>query len=321
MDRLISFVRRHTLVSAMVLGCIIWLCYAKLPFMQPLKPATDAVLSFLTPALIFCQLLLTFCKVERKDLTLFRWHLKLAIFQVSITVVLSLLLLFVPMGEEWRVMFEGFMVCMICPTATAGAVVTARLGGSAARITTYTLAINAVVSVIVPLLFPLVHPHEGFTFFAAFLRMLYKVFPLLIMPLICAILLRKLLPRWHGWLKKHADAAFYIWAVALTIVIGQTLRSLFNSPAPWSSKAMVAFGALVACIIQFAFGKMTGSKENDTITAGQALGQKNTVFAIWMAYTYLTPLSSVAPGAYVLWQNLFNAWQISRHDKMKEAGK
>ena len=33
---------------------------------------------------------------------------------------------------------------------------------------------------------------------------------------------------------------------------------------------------------------------------GQALGQKNTVLAIWMAVTYLNPLSSVGPGSYCL---------------------
>ena len=36
----------------------------------------------------------------------------------------------------------------------------------------------------------------------------------------------------------------------------------------------------------------------------ELLGQKNTVLAIWMAYTYLNPLSSVGPGSYVLWQNI-----------------
>jgi BASS family bile acid:Na+ symporter len=31
------------------------------------------------------------------------------------------------------------MVCLICPTATAAAVVTGKLGGSASTLTTYTL--------------------------------------------------------------------------------------------------------------------------------------------------------------------------------------
>ena len=41
-----------------------------------------------------------------------------------------------------------------------------------------------------------------------------------------------------------------------------------------------------------------------------ALGQKNTVLAIWMAYTYLNPASAIAPGSYVVWQNIINSWQL-----------
>ena len=73
---------------------------------------------------------------------------------------------------------------------------------------------------------------------------------------------------------------------------------------------LVAGAALLSCVLEFAIGKKTGSQFGDRMTAGQALGQKNTILAIWMAYTYLTPLSSLAPGTYVLWQNLFNSYQL-----------
>ena len=48
------------------------------------------------------------------------------------------------------------------------------------------------------------------------------------------------------------------------------------------------------------------------MTAGQACGQKNTVLAIWVGYTFLDPLTSVAGGFYTIWHNLFNAWQLYR---------
>ena len=31
--------------------------------------------------------------------------------------------------------------------------------------------------------------------------------------------------------------------------------------------------------------------------------------------TYLIPLSSLAAGSYVLWQNIFNSWQLYRKNK------
>ena len=58
----------------------------------------------------------------------------------------------------------------------------------------------------------------------------------------------------------------------------------------------------------------------DKISGAQGLGQKNTVLAIWMAMTYLNPLSSVAPAAYVAWQNTINSWQLYRHQRKIDAG-
>ena len=55
------------------------------------------------------------------------------------------------------------------------------------------------------------------------------------------------------------------------------------------------------------------------LTAGQALGQKNTVFAIWMGYTFMDPVTSVAGGFYSIWHNCFNTWQLYRRRKELEA--
>ena len=49
------------------------------------------------------------------------------------------------------------------------------------------------------------------------------------------------------------------------------------------NSANTSFVALVACCLQFFLGKTIGSIYNDRISGGQALGQKNTILAIWMA--------------------------------------
>lgn len=69
-----------------------------------------------------------------------------------------------PYGGVYREVFEGAMVCLICPTATAAAVITGKLGGSASSLTTYTLLSNLLAAVAVPLVFPLVEPHADITF-------------------------------------------------------------------------------------------------------------------------------------------------------------
>ena len=68
---------------------------------------------------------------------------------------------------------------------------------------------------------------------------------------------------------------------------------------------------LIACIVQFALGKWLSKRIlGESITLGQSLGQKNSTIAIWLAQSYLNPLSSVAMAAYSIWQNLLNAYQI-----------
>lgn len=44
-----------------------------------------------------------------------------------------------------------------------------------------------------------------------------------------------------------------------------------------------------------------------SVTAGQALGQKNSGFLIWLGYSYMTPVTSVAGGLYSIWQNIINS--------------
>ena len=89
------------------------------------------------------------------------------------------------------------------------------------------------------------------------------------------------------------------------------------------------------CLLQFGLGKLIGyylpapSKGRDyqdvlinpaaapktmsgvsSITAGQAFGQKNTSLGVWMAQTFLDPLSALGAAAYIIWQNLFNSVQL-----------
>lgn len=314
----IRFLKNWTLPVAMTTGILVYFFFAKVSFVAPLKPFVNGVVGVLTPLLIFAQLLLTFCKVEVRELKPKTWHGWLLLFQAVTCLAIALLLNYCPMDEVYREIFEGAMVCFICPTATAAAVITNKLGGSASSLTTYTLLSNLLAAIVVPLVFPWVEPHADFSFFVAFLMILSKVFPLLLCPFFLAWFLRVFFPKVHLLLLKSGNAAFYLWGVALAIVSGQTVRSLANSNAPASVEWLIALAGLIACCIQFYLGKRIGGHYKERISGGQALGQKNTVLAIWMAYTYLNPLASVGPGSYVLWQNSINSWQLWKKRKKEE---
>lgn len=293
---MLKFLKNWTLPIAMLAGAIGY------PFFISL--------SFLTPILIFTMLLLTFCKVSPQDLKPKLLHLWLLMIQIFGSVAVYLLLC-----RFNKIVAEGAMVCIICPTATAAAVITSKLGGSAASLTTYTLLGNIGAAIAVPIIFPLIEAHADISFWDSFFLILSKVFPLLICPFLTAWLLQKFVPRVHHALLAYHELAFYLWAVSLAIVTAQTLSSLINDPADGWTEILIALAALVACCVQFFLGKTLGSIYDDRISGGQALGQKNTILAIWMAHTYLNPLSSVGPGSYVLWQNIINSWQLWKRRK------
>lgn len=294
---MIQFIKNWTLPIAMLVGA------AGYRFI--------GALSFLSPILIFIMLLLTFSKVSIKELRLQWSHLWLLLIEI-----LGAVLLFWAVRPIDYVAAQGIMVCMICPTATAAAVVTGKLQGNVASITTYTLLCNLTVGVAVPILFPLLAPSgDSTSFLAAFWIIMRKLFPLLICPFLVAQLLRAYLPKVNAKLSSVSGLAFYLWAVALTIAMGITVKSLVETSADRFTELLLAIGALVACALQFAFGKWIGSKYGDTVAAGQSLGQKNTILAIWMCDTYLNPLSALAPGIYVVYQNIFNSWQLYKNRK------
>ncbi|MDR0940250.1 MAG: transporter [Mediterranea sp.] len=261
--------------------------------------------SFLTAYLIFAMLLLTFCKVSPRELRIKPLHAWLLLIQV-----VGALAVYLALYRFNKVVAEGVMICVLCPTAAAAAVTTTKLGGSAASLTTYTLLSNLAVAIVVPLFFPLVEPQPGLRFWGAFLLILGKVFPLLIFPFLTAWGLKRWVPSVHRQLLRVADMAFYLWAVSIVIVTALTVHSIANDPGNGLVETVVALGALVACLLQFVLGKRIGDAYRDGVSGRQALGQKNTILAIWMAHTYLNPLSAVGPGAYVLWQNLIISWLL-----------
>ena len=233
---MLKFLKNWTLPIAMLVGAVGYPVFISF--------------SFLTPILIFTMLLLTFCKVSPRDLKPKPLHLWLLLIQIFGSLIVYLLLY-----RFNKIVAEGAMVCVICPTATAAAVITSKLGGSAASLTTYTLIANIGAAIAVPILFPLIEANPGISFIDAFLMILSKVFPLLICPFLAAWFLQRFIPKVHKVLLGYHELAFYLWGISLAIVTAQTLYSLINDPADGLTEIMIAVVALIACCLQFFLGK------------------------------------------------------------------
>ena len=320
---------------AMTTGASVFLIYDAIPCLHRFGPVLSDIVGLLQPMFIFSMLFLTFCRIEPKDLKPHRWHWWLLLIQGGLFSLLGLVAyllisaLSVDRGD-WVVLIECAMLCLICPTATAAAVVTRKLGGDVPGITTYIILINLLTAVLVPLIVPLVHPIAEIDFWTAFSMIMAKVFPMLILPCLAAWLVRYLFPKLHRWFLKFPDLAFYIWSLALCLAIAITTKSIMRSDMSLFMLMMMSLISLICCVLQFGLGRFIGGRYRPRIyvpaveergkavrktTAGQALGQKNTIFAIWMAYTFMTPESSIVGGFYSIWHNIYNSWQLYRHSR------
>lgn len=249
-------------------------------------------------------------------------------------------------AETGETVAQGVMMCLIMPTATAAPIIAGKLGGSIQNLTSFTLLSNFATAIVVPAWFPLVNPEAGIGFWVASVTILKRVGPLLMGPFLAAWLLRL----GYDWVQRRrgsdkrfhlsatfAKMPFYLWVGTIVVLMAEITYTLVHTDYnPWVV-AVLCVGSLAACLMQFVIGRTIGyhlpaaNRGEDyhdvvvnpravpttmagvsRITAGQAMGQKNTTLAIWMCGAYLMPLTALAPAAYIIWQNVVNSLQIRR---------
>ena len=240
------------------------------------------------------------------------WHWWLGAFQVfGVGVVMAAVLAFSLKGNR-LILAEALLTCIISPCASAAPVVTQKLGGNLEEMTTYTFLSNFITALMIPVCFPLLDGGREMHFLAAFSLILYKVFTVLVVPMLLAYVVKHHAKRLCQRIVSVKDLSYYLWGCSLLIVSGTTMKNIFHADTTLRFLLLIAAGSLLLCIFQFACGRTIGRRFGETVNAGQGLGQKNTAFAIWIACTYLSPLSAVGPGCYILWQNIINSIEIWR---------
>ena len=295
----------------------------------PLKPTL--------PWWIFFMLFFTFCKVNPLDLRLHKWHWVVLVTQLVFSFGTYAGILHFT-GNP--ILAQGLLMCFIMPTATAAPIIAGKMGGSIQNLTTFTLLSNFATAIIVPATFPLIYPAADMSFWPAFLLILRRIAPLLLGPFFAAWIVR-MIYKWRTKKEfvlpvKIAVVPFYLWVcsiIVLSSVVTETVISNFQYQI--SNIVILLVSSFFICLIQFGLGKLIGywlpapSKGRDyqdvlinpaaapktmagvsSITAGQAFGQKNTSLGVWMANTFLDPMSSLGAAAYIVWQNLFNSVQL-----------
>lgn len=320
MARIVKFIKDWMLPLAIIIGIV---TYLALYFVKPLNSGVEPWFSRFAknvqPVFMATMLFLQFNTISPHDLRFRKWHFIVLAFQVVMFIALTWVVTLLPDGDV-RILTECAMLCFICPTAAAAGVITGKLGGSLSDTVSYVVLINIAAAVIIPIVIPIVNPVGGMSFLSGFTAICMRVFPLLVLPLLLAWAIRYTLKRLQRWLMRFTDWAFYFWGLALTFSIYLATRALLNSGISIWTAVMIGVLSLICTIVQFAFGRFAGrvsgrgkdkaATRSDEITAGQALGQKNSGFLIWVGYSFMTPVTSVAGGLYSIWQNVINSLEL-----------
>ena len=309
------FFRRFALPCSLVFGILIYLLFANVSVLQPVGDVMGPRLVHLMPVILFALLYVTVCKIEIKEMKPKAWHFILQLIRVSLALMMVVLIFEFGHDYETKLVLEGAFICFICPTAASVAVVTEKLGGSIGSLTTYTVIANIFTMVIIPSLFPMVEKGADVSFLMMSAMVFRNVTTVLVVPLLLALLSRKFVPKFVEKVKSVKDLGFYMWCFNLMILMGETTRNILHAEVSGWILALLLIVPLFVCLIQFSIGKAVGRHYDASISAGQALGQKNTIVGIWLTLTFLNPLAAVAPGAYVVWQNLVNGWQLWYKEK------
>ena len=96
---------------------------------------------------------------------------------------------------------------------------------------------------------------------------------------------RKLVKRWRGPIPALVNLAFSLVVFAITWWIFQDPRGIMRLYTPYLGYNYCRWWLIIL---------------------------------IWMAYTFLTPITAIAGGFYSVWHNIFNSYQLYRKGKADE---
>lgn len=228
-------------------------------------------------------------------------HLWLMVAQVVATFVVYWALK--PLGDT---VAQGGMICALTPMAMGAMVLAGMLGAKVETMATHSLICNILTAFIIP---PLLSAWGNGS--CSFVVIIMRVTPLLILPFVAAQLCRWLMPKAAMKVGRNSMLSFGLWLLSLIIIMGKITCFVIDGGVENARiEIILAAVALVICLAQFGVGHWLGRKYGETVAGAQALGQKNTIFAIWLSQSFLNPLACIAPTAYIVWQNLVNSYQI-----------
>ncbi len=220
-------------------------------------------------------------------------------------------LLFIAL-KNWNLLLaQQIFICLFCPVAISAPVIVSMLGSKIEALVSFTLFSYLLTALLAPFLLPFAGGSSEVPFLESSFRIGSQILPLILIPLIINFIMEKFLFRAHSYLKNNQELSFWLWSIALFLVIGKSASYVLSRPGSTLETVIsLAVVSLIMCLAQFAVGHIIGTLHNEPVAGTQGMGQKNIALAMWMSFAYLNPMTSVGLATYSIWQNIINSTQV-----------
>ncbi len=200
------------------------------------------------------------------------------------------------------------------PTAIAATVFVSFLGGRIDFVAAAVLLTNVVTAVFIPFALPFV---LGADTSISTWGVLQPVLITMFVPLVLARLALLLPTPTLNTLRTGRRLSFPLWLCNLFIICAKASAFIRSDAGhSWAMLGQIALVSLLICAANFTLGALLGGRHHWQ-ESSQSLGQKNTSFVIWIALAFINPLAAMGPTFYVVYHNLYNAWQLYRYEQQR----
>lgn len=270
--------------------------------------------TFLVRYFLMIMLFYAFLRIRFDWRILSGQHLLVA----GLNILLPLFFFFLLRPVDMTLALASFAIG-ITPTAAGAPVMATFLKTEVQFVTASVILTSPLIALVLPFVLPLVASVDESI---DALTVLQPVAMLVFVPLIISQLIRRYLPKIIPWLHRLGNIPFYLFVTNVFIAAGKATQFIrHESEAPWSVLLGIAATVGMVGLIQFKVGERLVGRRSFPIESGLALGRKNTMFGLWVALTFLNPLVALGPIFYIVYQNLYNAWQLYRLGRAERAEK
>lgn len=233
-------------------------------------------------------------------------------FKVLLANILIPLLVYFILQLFNETLAVAIFVVALAPTAAAASIIAQLLNARVEIVAASTLVTSAGMALVIPFLLPFFIEVEGEI---NTLAMLLPILVVVFVPLILAQIVKKMLPKLRQILTKQKDIPLYLFLVNVYLAMAKSTHFIQTSEEAQGAIILwIAAATGILCLLNFQIGERIVSPALK-YEGGLALGRKNTMFVLWLALTFISPIAALSPIFYIFWQNLYNSYQLWQKER------